>query len=137
MKQFESNLIISSPFLLSGSLFTQRPSHTVSIEVTVAGLMGLQLIFQPVCFIRVTIYPKALPHKTSRGLYLPCTICCLALACIKAIIHFQSLSFCHDTVKPKQKETAIQFYRLFTIIKISHLFLNPAGSLMTFQIKQS
>jgi hypothetical protein len=32
---------------------------------------GSLLIFEPVHFIRVTIYPASLPHNISRGHYLP------------------------------------------------------------------
>jgi len=35
------------------------------------GERGLQLISEPVYFIRVTIYPVAFPHNISRGHYLP------------------------------------------------------------------
>ena len=57
---------------------------------------GSLLIFYPIHFIRVTIYPASLPHNISRGHYLPCTTYCLVLACIKAIIHIRPLRFCHD-----------------------------------------
>ena len=57
---------------------------------------GSLLIFLPIHFIRVTIYPASLPHNISRGHYLPCNTYCLVLACIKATIHVRPLRFCHD-----------------------------------------
>ncbi len=66
------------------------------------GRGGLQLIIQPINFIRVTIYPAAMPHNISRGHYLPCKIYCLALACIKAIIHL-----CHNVANILENSYAI------------------------------
>ncbi len=55
---------------------------------------GLQLISKPNYFIRVTIYPAALPYYISRGHYLPCKVYCHVLDSIKFIIHMRPLSFC-------------------------------------------
>ncbi len=49
--------------------------------------------FQPIYFIRITIYPAALPHNISRGHYLPCKIYSLVLACIKTVIPIRLFSF--------------------------------------------
>jgi hypothetical protein len=49
-------------------------SDLIFIRVNIypgSGERGLQLIFIPIHFIRVTIYPAAFPHNISRGHYLP------------------------------------------------------------------
>ncbi len=79
----------SKPLMSSGSWLTLRnceifyllavnydPATTDLIFIRVniypgPGEGGSQLIFSPIHFIRVTIYPASLPHNISRGHYLP------------------------------------------------------------------
>ncbi len=79
----------SKPLMLSGSWLTPHnceiyylaavnchPAITDLIFIRVniypwPGEGGLQLISEPVYFIRVTIYPAAFPHNISRGHFLP------------------------------------------------------------------
>jgi hypothetical protein len=128
----------SKPLLSSGSWLTLHnyeifyllainydPATTDLIFIRVniypgPGEGNSQLLSQLFQFIRVTIYPVALPHNISRSCYLPsgvgvgayrlifltiyfsrshylpCNTYCLGLACIKATIHIRPLRFFHD-----------------------------------------
>jgi hypothetical protein len=79
----------SKPLMLSGSWLTLHnceifyllavnydlaTTDLIFIRVNICpgpGEGGSLLIFQPIHFIRVTIYPAFLPHNISRGHYLP------------------------------------------------------------------
>jgi hypothetical protein len=79
----------SEPLMSSGSWFTLHNcmisylSADNYVSVTTALIFikvniypgpregGLQLIYHPIYFIRVTFHPAALPHNISRGHYLP------------------------------------------------------------------
>jgi hypothetical membrane protein len=69
-------------------LVTLRPYPSMLEKVTFtqgSRIGGLLLIIQTIYLIRVTIYPKALPHNISTSHYLQCKMYCLVLTCIKAI----------------------------------------------------
>ncbi len=103
----------SKPFMSSGSWLTLHycdiyylsavnydPATTDLIFIRVniypwPGEGGLQLIFKPVYFIRVTIYPATIPHNISRGHYLPREV---GGGCFLPI--FQPIYFIRVTIYP-------------------------------------
>ena len=61
-------------FYLLAVNYDPATTNLIFIRVNIypgPGEGGLQLISEPVYFIRVTIYPAAFPHNISRGHYLP------------------------------------------------------------------
>ncbi len=80
--------------------------------------MGKLLNFQPVYFIRVTIYPAAIPHHINRGLYLPYKGYYLVLACTKAIIHITLLCFFYDIANILYKSHSYASVQIFYYNKI-------------------
>jgi len=102
----------SKPLMSSGSWLTPVTTDIIFIIFIRVNIYpwprkgGLQLISKPNYFIRVTIYPAALPYYISSGHYLPCKVYCHIFAPIKAFIHMRPLRFCHAIANIKENSYA-------------------------------
>jgi hypothetical protein len=99
-----------------------------SCSAQVSSCIDMGADFSTIYFIRVTIYSAILPYLPYTVMFAevtnyPARVTALLLACIKAIIHITTLSFCHDIhTYLIYKRPAMQVFRFFTKIKFEAIY---------------